>query len=462
MSDARNVVTLGEKAPDLTSLDNRGARVSRSDFRGRVLRHLVIWLVAAGSQLTVRQTAIAQQRVGLEAADALMARHVSAIATQGSEPLGFVLDALSKHDLVIFDDGLHNAVEPFDFYRRLVDEPAFQRLAPTIFLELLPSNRQPAIDAYLAAPREDQTLLYPAFQDDFGLPYQTYFDLLHAVYQANRNLPADHRIKVRGVNTPSMWGEIRTLGDWTIQNDIKPLGRDYFMYSLILDALDDFGSGKKGVFLTNTRHAYASLRRRNGTVFQTTSAFFRMWYPGRTYAIRFNAPVLNIVARRDTAGRARTAQGLEQFSYTWSRMADGLWDEAFAASGQKPVALSLAETPFGDAPYRGNLMLATAPGQTMHDAYDAVLFLGDAGKLHRTAINGAIYTAQFRKELRRRYGIVYSPKQLKDLLKDEQVASLDALIAKSAASAPSKPLLQANALETPESWRNMMRVNRNP
>jgi hypothetical protein len=419
---------------------------------------LAIWPVVAGWQLTVGQTAIAQPQAGFEAADSVLARHVTAIATQGSEPLAFVLDALSKHDLVIFDDGLHNVVEPFDFYRRLVADPAFQRLAPTLFLELVPSNRQPAIDAYLAAPREDQTLLYPAFQDDFGLPYQTYFDLLHAVYQANLNLPSDGRIKVRGVSTPSMWGEIRTPGDWTLHNDINPLGRDYFMYSLILDALDDFSSGKKGVFLTNTRHAYVSLRRRNGTLFQTTSAFFRMWYPDRSFAIRFNAPVLNVLARRDTVGQARTAAGMEDFSYTWSRMADGLWDEAFAAAGSKPVALPLAETPFGDAPYRGNLMLATAPGQTMRDAYDAVIFLDDAGDLHRTAINGGIYTAEFRNELRRRYGIAYSPEQLNDLLKDEQVASLDSLIAKSAQSEPSEPLPQAKGLETANSWRKMTKT----
>jgi hypothetical protein len=153
---------------------------------------------------------------------------------------------------------------------------------------------------------------------------------------------------------------------------------------------------------------------------------------------------------------------MEQFSYTWNRMADGLWDEAFAASGPKPVALSLAETPFGDAPYRGNLMLAAAPDQTMRDAYDAVIFLCDAGQLHRTGINGAIYTADFRRELRRRYEIVYSPKQLSDLLKDEQVESLDALIEKSAASAPSQPLPQATGLESRESWRKAMAVNKGP
>ena len=96
------------------------------------------------------------------------------------------------------------------------------------------------------------------------------------------------------------------------------------------------------------------------------------------------------------------------------------------------------------------------------DAYDAVIFLGDAGQLHRTAINGAIYTAEFRQELRRRYEIVYSPKQVNDLLKDEQVASLDALIEKSATSVPSQPLPQAKGLASPESWRKAIAANKNP
>jgi hypothetical protein len=428
----------------------------------RLVQRFATGLVAAGCLLTPAQRAIAQGQVGPETADAKLAQHVSAIAAHGRDPIAFVMDALRAHDLVIFDDALHNLVEPFDFYRQLIADTAFQRIAPTIFLELLPSNRQPAIDTYLAAPREDETLLYPAFQDDFGLPYQTYFDLLRAVYQANRDLPVDRRIKVRGVNTPVMWGEIRTTADWTLNNDIKPLGRDYFMYSLILDGLGNFRGGKKGVFLTNTRHAYRSLRGRSGTVFQTTSAFFKMWHPERSYSIRFNAPVLNVLARRDTAGQARTSAGMEQVSYTWARMADGLWDEAFAASGRRPVALSLTDTPFGDAPYRGNLMLATAPGQTMRDAYDAVIFLADAGQLHRTGINGAIFTPEFRRELRRRYEIVYSPTQLTALLNDEHVASLEALIEKSAASAPSQPLPQAKGLDSPDTWRKAIGGSKNP
>ena len=101
----------------------------------------------------------------------------------GKDPVTFVLDQLRDHDLLIFDDGLHAALEPFVFYQQLVRNPDFHHQVKYVFLEVLPINLQPHIDAYLDAPAEDPTLLYPAFQNstDTGFPCKTYFDLLHAI-----------------------------------------------------------------------------------------------------------------------------------------------------------------------------------------------------------------------------------------------------------------------------------------
>lgn len=306
-------------------------------------------------------------------------RHVSAIMEHGKEPVRFAVAALRTADLLVFDDGLHTAKEPFDFYARLIADPDFQAVAPTVFFEMLPANRQAAIDAYLSTEPESQELLYPAFQDEFGWPYQTYFDLMHAIYQANRKLPKDRQIKVRAVSTPSVWQEIHSQADWESNASNVELSRDFFMYALINEGLGGFRSSRKGIFLTNTRHAYTALRQKDGSRFRTTASLIKMWHPGKSVSIRINAPVLNVAGKRSDPNQPRSQSGEEQFEIAWTRVADGLWDEAFAAAGGALRVVPLANTPFGEAGYRGNLMLAAAPGQTMSGAYDAVMYLGDAG-----------------------------------------------------------------------------------
>lgn len=403
--------------------------------------------------LTKVTSASADQCPAAKANQKQLQRHVQTIKAHGKEPVRFAVEALQTVDLLVFDDGLHTAKEPFDYYSKLVADPEFAALAPTVFIEMFPANRQSAIDAYLSTEPENQELLYPAFQEEFGWPYQTYFDLMHAIYQANLALPIYRRIKVRAVSTPSVWQEIQSRADWETNANNVELSRDFFMFALISDGLDGFRSGKKGIFLTNTRHAYAALKQKDGTPFRTTAALIRSWHPGKSLSIRINAPILSVSGRRSAPGLPRTQSGEEQFDIRWTRIADGLWDEAFATAGRGPVAVSLANTPFGEASYRGNLMLAAAPGQTMRDGYDAVIYLGDSGTLHRTGHNGRIYSGSFRAELSRRFRLVYTPAQLIALLKDEGVPSLEAFIDKLVISLPPTKLKESSDIGKIGEWR---------
>ncbi len=411
---------------------------------------LLVSALPVSAALAQTPAAKASQPAG---ADNLLASHVAALSARGQAPGAFVLDRLRDHDLVIFDDGVHTAGDPFTFYIELVKSPEFQKMAPTLFLEVIPSNRQGALDAYFSTYPENQKLLYPAFQDDFGWSYQSYFDLLHAIYQVNRTLPAGKTIAVKAVSTPSMWGEVRTPADWTYKVDVAPLARDFFMYALMRDSLDGFKSGKKGLFLTNTRHAYTRLMLPDGTPVKSTTAFFEMWHPGKAYSIRFNAPALLVRAKKAEPGQARTAAGMEDFDFGWGRTAQGLWDDAFRAYGKGPVAITLADTPFGDAPYIGNLMLGVAKGQHMRDTYDAVIFLKPFDALQKTAKTDAIYTPAFRLEMERRYRLSRTPAQIKGMLKDDGVKTLRQYIAKEYRAAPAVPLPEAAAAGPIDEWR---------
>jgi hypothetical protein len=387
--------------------------------------------------------------------------YVQALRDEGRDPLAFTIDRLRDHDLLIFDDGLHTAVEPFEFYQKLVREPAFHRQVKSIFLEVIPINLQPHIDAYFDGERENRSLLYPVFQDDYsgsGFPYKTYFDLFHVVYEVNRQLPKAERLRVIAVSNPVHWTEIKTAADLALFR--KSLaGRDALMYEIILNELDHFRSGRKGIFLTNTRHAYKGIHDLQQRLYWNCGTFFHGRHPGKTYSLRCHTVLLQIdrVRAGGTATKA-TAEGMERFVYSWVRAGHGRWDEAWQQLGNRPTAVTLAGNIFGREPYVGNHMLDAAPGQTMADAYDAVLLLAPLELLRQTALVSEIYTPAFKQELVRRYRLAHTPADVADQLKVAGVSTLEELVDKEHVAAPEQPLEQLKGLEPANAWR-MRRSN---
>ena len=308
------------------------------------------------------------------------------IEKEGKDPIDFVVDKLQNHDLIIFDDALHTAVEPFEFYQELIKMPAFYTNAQYIFLEAVSINQQPHIDAYFEADTEDVELLYPAFQEGFsglGWPYKTYFDLLHTIYLLNKILPENQQFKVIAVSNPTYWSEIQTAKDLELFR--KTLrSHDFLMYKTIADQMNNFNEGKKGIFLTNTRHAYKKIRNQNNELYWNCGTFFYQWHPGKTYSIRFHNVSLYFEKE-------------ETVKIKWDRIANGIWDSVFKTTGDKPVAVPLKNNVFGNERYIGNHMLDVFPDQTMYDANDAIIFLNPLEKMHKTAKVDFIYTKKFKK-----------------------------------------------------------------
>lgn len=327
----------------------------------------------------------------------------------GQEPIDFVAKALNKNDLIIFDDALHSAYEPFVFYNTLITSNSLSGKINFVFLETLSTTAQPAIDSFLNASVKDSTLLMKAFQDDYtgmGWRFQTYLDLFSTVWKHNQLLPDSLKIKIIGVSPPVYWEAIHTQQDYELfQNSLQ--SRDYFMYQEILNAMEGFVKDKKGLFLTNTRHAYKNIRNSSGKLYWNTTTFFNQWNPGKALSVRIHNVTLSIEAVKNTT--KKSSGELNEMVYRWIRMDSGRWDSAFVKYDNKPVALALKNTRFGNTSYVGNLMLNVAPHTTMHDAYDVILFLAPLSNLHLSAQFDYIYTAPFKSELERRLRLLNEP-----------------------------------------------------
>lgn len=336
-------------------------------------------------------------------------RYSQELKAQGQDPVDFVAKALGETDLIIFDDALHSAREPFVFYNQLINSKSLSGKLNFIFLETISTTAQPAIDHFLNGKVKDSTLLVKAFQDDYtgtGWNLQTYLDLFSTVWEHNRLAPDSLKIKIIGVNPPIYWEGIHTKQDYELfQNSLQ--ARDYFMYLEILSVMEEFANGKKGLFLTNTRHAYKNIRKANGKLYWNTGTFFSQWNSGKTLAVRIHNATLSIEAVKNTTGK--TSGELNEMAYRWIKMDNGRWDSAFALLGNKPMAVPLKTTTFGKTAYIGNHMLNVAPHTTMYDAYDALIFLAPLTNLHFSAQFGYIYTPQFKPELERRLRLLNGP-----------------------------------------------------
>jgi len=354
-----------------------------------------IWVIVCGTRLVNAQSSNVHQ-------------YVADLEKYGQSPVEFVQKALAQHDLIVFDDALHSAYEPFVFYSQLVNTKSLIGKINYIFLEVINTTSQPLLDSFLTSKNKDTTILRQALQDDYtgtGWRYQTYVDLFKTVWDHNQSLPDSLRINLVGVNPPIYWEAIHTLKDYELfQNTLA--SRDYAMYLEIVKYMQNFKDGKKGLFLCNTRHAYKNIRDAKGELYWNTNTFFSQRNPAKAFSIRIHNVSLSIEAVKAPLGNKKSVEGLDELTYKWIRMDGGRWDSAFTAYGNKPVAIPFKETEFGKTTYVGNHMMNVAKGSTMYDAFDALIFLAPLSGLHFTAMLNYIFTPSFKPELERRLRLI--------------------------------------------------------
>jgi hypothetical protein len=100
----------------------------------------------------------------------------------------------------------------------------------------------------------------------------------------------------------------------------------------------------------------------------------------------------------------------------------------------------LAGTSFGCAPYLGNHQLEAAPGQTMADAYDALVFLAPLERLHQSAAMPGLYSADFLTELARRYPSIRGADELAAEMEEARAGTVLELARKTFVEWPESPV----------------------
>ena len=303
------------------------------------------------------------------------------LKTRAEEPKAFVMKALAEHKVVIMGE-IHHRPRYWAFNSSLVTEPDFQRHIGTIYLEL-PFNDQKLADQFLAGEECDTMPVIEMLRDNLwmGWPDQPMLDFFMTVWMVNQNLEPSQRLRIVLVDMQRPWSKIKTRQDWGPYS----VNRDKFMAENILSDMNEHPDETRNrLFIVGVGHTGLNLE-----FFENAPVMTAGWYlrqklgPENIYAIFQHRCVQTNMGRVD------------------GRLCLGLFESAFAAIGNRPMAFTLENGPFGDEPYDAD---PDSPVSSKYkDGFNAYLYLGPLETEIRSPLIAGFYTDEFAQELERRF-----------------------------------------------------------
>ncbi len=309
-----------------------------------------------------------------------LAPFVEFLKREGADPREFLLRALEKHRLVILGE-IHNRQRYWAFNAALVRSPAFAKHVGAIYLEL-PSNDQPLLDQFLAAPKNDPAPVIDMLRDmfEFGWPDQPTVEFCQAVWGANQPLPKDQRVRIVLVDMARPWKEIQKRADWR-KYDVD---RNQFMAEQIARDLREHGQDSRhAFFIAGYMHAMKNITYPYGEPFKSAGWHLCQTFGATNVFVVFpHSPVIS--NRGDVDGRI----GL------------GLFESAFAALSKRPMAFPLNHGPFGELLFDASLDIMTS--DSYRAGFDAFLYLGPLENEIVSPLIPGFYTDEYALEVDRR------------------------------------------------------------
>jgi hypothetical protein len=291
------------------------------------------------------------------------------------EPVSFVMDKLSKHKITMFGE-VHFRKISWDFCRSLLIEKEFAAYVGTVFLEFA-SHMQNDIDLFMKKDTLDTELLLGVFREYIlgGWTDKGRYDFVVDLWNLNKTLPENKKVKVVLVDTPRPFSTFTTREDISI-NDSK-YNRDEYMASTISEYLVDSNDDRNTLFIVGTAHICKSLNSAGKILMDSLLR-------DDIYSIFTHSPRMDNWV--DIPERLR----LEVF------------DQAFHSYGDKPMAFNLDESPFGKEPFDGLYYDGSGSYQQNYDGY---IFFGSLDNEPYGEILFDIFDDAYIKETERLYNL---------------------------------------------------------
>jgi hypothetical protein len=304
---------------------------------------------------------------------------------ESTDPREFLLRALAGHRVVVLGE-VHHRPRYWDFDALLVRAAGFPKQVGVIYLEL-PGNDQALVDQFLAAPKYDPQPVIEMLRDNLwmGWPDQPMLDFFKTVWEVNQVLPPEQRLRLVLVDMARPWQEIKARNDWR-KYDVD---RNQLMAeNIVRDLREHAADPRHALFIVGYMHAPVNLAEVGGQPVKSAGWHLREMLGGtNVFAVFPHSPVMS------NMGEVR------------GRLALGLFESAFAAMTNRPMAFPLDHGPFGDQVFDASLDQPTT--DAFRRGFQGYLYLGPLEDEIFSPIIPDFYTDEFVGELDRRHRLMF-------------------------------------------------------
>lgn len=276
-------------------------------------------------------------------------------------PEMFLLEMLKTYRVVINGE-YHRRKVSWDMLKRLIALPDFSDTVGYIFMEL-PSWHQSTMDKFMKDDTINPNLIIQIFQDEQlnGWWDRGEFEFLCQLWEINKSLPADKKIKVILADYQVPYSKI------TDREEARELeDRNTHMANIIVNTIQNTADTRGNLFLVGCAHAYKS----NQSGFGSSAS-------GKEAELTAGTQIAKALGDDKVFTVFQHVLSGDNHGGNKSAIRGGIFDKAFELNGNKPIGFKLADSPFGAEPFDGiyEIKYKTATGK-FEDNYDGYLFLG--------------------------------------------------------------------------------------
>ncbi len=324
-------------------------------------------------------------RSGIDNPEAYLKTFTDFLTENGSDPHTFVMDALKDHKLLIIGEVHHRPIY-WAFNSSLASDPEFGDHVGAIYLEL-PANQQETVDAFLAEPTCRKDLIIKILRDMMwmGWPDQPMLEFFEAVWYANAQLPEEKKLRIVLADMHRPWDKLETRKDFRQYR----VDRDEFMAEQVIKDIESHpDDDRAGLFIVGVGHTAKDFKFFGNHPHKTAG-----WHLTQKFG---KENVYAIMQHRCVMTNNGQVSG---------RVGLGLFDSAFSAQNNKPVAFTLEQGPFGEQPYQAQP--DTPVFSKYRDGFNAYLYLGPLEDEIFSPLIPGFYTDEHVKELDRRHKMLF-------------------------------------------------------
>jgi len=316
---------------------------------------------------------------------------VSYLKSSGKEPKVYLLDALKKHKIVAYGE-LHRRKSSWDLLKSVIKDEKFSKNVGTVFMELS-SDKQKEMDGFFLSQQLNTEIILDIFRDVqiYGWYDKGMYEFIIDLWKLNRKLPEKQKIHVILVDEPRPFYSLKTRKELDDHFN-SLLDRNEQMAKIISTTIKSQGSKRNNLFIVGLAHAYksalpgiASGRSRLEAKPTAVAQLTKIFSDKEVFSIFPHGPIIS-------------NNGL-----IYGKIRQGLFDQAFAEYGNKPLMFNLKDSPFGREPFDGIYEISyDSKVGSYQDNYDAYLYLECLESEDEEYFLYKILTDDYIEELKRR------------------------------------------------------------